>query len=281
MTRLPEGARNDRDDRPGRLAEIITSPANPTIKLARSLHRRRMRYRERALLIEGPRAIKTAVDNGAHVRALLIDADRIDAIDPLLLERLAREADRVVRVEPRLFQEITDTEQPQPLLAVSSLPDQPIPPDCSLVLAIDAIRDPGNLGTLIRSAAAAGADAVALLPGTVDPTNPKAVRASAGTLYVLPVIQIGDLGELINRAFATPPQVVVAEATTDMMHDAFDWRSPTILVIGAEGEGIGETSRTYATASVSIPMAQGVESLNAAVSGSILLFAAESQRRRG
>lgn len=279
MTGLPECARNGRDDRPGRPVEIITSPANPTIKLARSLHRRRMRYRERALLIEGPRAIESAIDNGAHLRALLVDAERGEAVDPVLLARLSRGAERVIRVEPRLFQDITDTEQPQPLLAVASLPDRSLPADCSLVLAIDAIRDPGNLGTLIRSAAAAGLDAVALLPGTVDATNPKVVRASAGTLYAVPVVQVSDLGELIERAFTNPPQVVIAEASTDTMYDAFDWRSPTILVVGAEGEGVGETSRTFATASVSIPMNQGVESLNAAVSGSILLFAAASQRR--
>lgn len=276
----PEDFRNERDDRLGRPVEIITSPANPTIKLARSLHRRRMRYRERAMLLEGLRTIETAFAYGAELRALLINADRINTIDTALLTRLSDESERVISVESRLFMEIAATEQPQPIIAVASLPERALPSDCSLVLAIDGLRDPGNLGTLIRSAAAAGVDAVALLPGSVDPTNPKAVRASAGTVYAVPIATVDDIGQLIDRAFAGSAQVVLADAPSDNAYDTYDWRSPTVLVVGSEADGVGETSRTFATGTVAIPMAQGVESLNAAVSGSILVFAIDSQRRR-
>lgn len=278
MIDSPEGPREFRDDRPGRSLEVVTSTSNPTIKLARSLHRRRMRYRERALLIEGPRAIETAVDHGAHLRVVLLDASRIDDHSPP--QRFLLSADRVMRVDTVLFREIADTENPQPVMAIASMPERTVPVDCSLVLAVDGVRDPGNLGTLIRSAAAAGVDAVALLPGSVDPTNLKVVRSSAGAIYAIPVVPFADIGQIVDRAFQTPPQVVLAEAGSDTAYDAFDWEPPSVLVIGSEGAGAGETTRTFATAAVAIPMAQGIESLNAAVSGSILLFEATSQRRR-
>ena len=277
MSDSPEGTRNTRDDRPGRPSEIVTSAANPTIKLARSLHRRRMRYRERALLIEGRRAIDTAVEHGARVRALLLDASR--AYEQPLLSHLMDAAERVVQVDGALFLEIAYTENPQPVIAITSMPQSSPPVDCSLVLALDGVRDPGNVGTLIRSAVAAGIDAVALLPGTVDPTNLKVVRSSAGAIYAIPLVPVEDIGQIIERLFRNQTQVIIAEASSDVSYDSVDWRVPSILVVGNEGAGVGETTRTFATAEVAIPMAQGIESLNAAVSGSILLFEATRQRR--
>ena len=256
---------------------MVTSASNPTIKLARSLHRRRMRYRERALLIEGRRAIDTAIEHGARVRALLLDASRVH--EHPAPSQLLDAADRVLHVDRGLFLETADTESPQPVIAIATMPQSAPPVDCSLVLAVDGVRDPGNVGTLIRSAAAAGIDAVALLPGTVDPTNLKVVRSSAGAIYAIPLVPVEDIRQIVERLFRYETQVIVAEAGSDTSYDSVDWRMPSILVVGNEGAGVGETTRTFATAEVSIPMAEGIDSLNAAVSGSILLFEATRQRR--
>jgi TrmH family RNA methyltransferase len=244
-------------------AELITSPANPTIKLARSLHRRRMRYRERALLVEGTRAIQTAAELAVPIRALLIDDSRIESLDSALLRQLSDIARRTLRVDPALF----------------DFPDVPLPTDCSFVVALDAVRDPGNLGTLVRSCAAAGVDGLALLPGCVDPFNPKAVRASVGAVFALPIRQFATLADVISEGFLDEPIVVTADADGAIDYDTFDWSGPAIAVIGGEADGTTDEVRTYADFVVRIPMAPGIESLNAAVAGSILAFEVARQRR--
>jgi TrmH family RNA methyltransferase len=261
--------------------EHITSPANPTLKLARSLHRRRSRYRERAILVEGARALLTALENGITLQSVLIDHERFDQIEPSLMDRIESSARRVLRVDSKLFNEVADTEQPQPLVAIADLPESRMPEASTLILAVDGVRDPGNLGTLIRSAAAAGADGVALLPRTVDPYNPKVVRASAGTIFAIPVVQFRSPEQIVEAAFTSQPVIAIAEGSGSATYDEFDWTRPTILVIGGEASGSQENTRTYADTVVSIPMHADVESLNAGVAGSILLFEASRQRRSG
>lgn len=259
-------------------AGLVTSPANPTIKLARSLHRRRIRERERVLLVEGVRSLDAVLTHGASVRTILIDAARYPEIDPTLIERLPSST-RIVQVEHGLFETIALTEHPQPVVAIVETPDLAAPDDCNFVLAIDGVRDPGNLGTIIRSAAAAGVDAVVLLPGTTDPTNPKAVRATAGALYAIPVQQVRSIEDAVETFFSERPIVAIADAAAELIYDAVDWRRPTVLVIGGEAFGAADSTRTYADIAVRIPIEAGVESLNAAVAASILLFEVARSRR--
>jgi TrmH family RNA methyltransferase len=259
--------------------ELVTSVANPAIRFARSLQRRRNRERERAALVEGLRAISTALDYGATLRLLVIDADRAGQLPRRELSRLRDAAGRVVYAASAPFLALADTDHPQPLIAVFEQPSRPIIYPASLVVALDAVRDPGNLGTLVRAALAAGVDGLALLPESVDPFNLKALRASAGTLFGAAVESFTDLGAVAQR-FAAPPIVVVADAGAPVDYDTFDWTQPTLLVVGGEAHGVSDTPRTYADVSVRIPMAAGVESLNAGVAGAVLLFEAARQRRR-
>jgi len=258
--------------------ELITSPANPTVKLARSLHRKRVRQRERAMLVEGVRSILTAHDLDVRIRALLIDASRAADV-AAVVARLRDASGRVLLIDPVLFKDITDTEHPQPLVAICEMVDLELPNDSSFVVALDAVRDSGNFGTLIRSCAAAGADGVALLPGTVDPYNPKALRASVGSIFATPVQPFAGLDDIIQRCFLTCPVVVVADADGDRTYDNVDWTAPSLLIIGGEADGISEAVRTYADFTVTIPMVPGIESLNAAVAGSIIAFEVARQRR--
>jgi RNA methyltransferase, TrmH family len=268
---------NDRS--PAGRDELITSPANPTIKLARSLHRKRVRLRERAILVEGSRSILAALDLGVSIRALFIDAARASEVDPALIARLRDSAGRVLLVDPTLYQQLTDTEHPQPLVAICEMTDARLPVDCTFVVALDGVRDPGNLGTLIRSCAAAGVDGIALLHGSVDPYNPKAIRASVGSIFALPVQSFAGIDEIVHSCFLKRPTVIAADSDGDRAYDSVDWTSPALLVIGSEANGIASMVRTYADAVVNIPMAPGVESLNAAVAGSIIAFEVARQRR--
>lgn len=266
------GRRIERDER-------IVSAANPTIKLARSLLRRRARQRERVLLVEGIRAISAAIQHGAPIRAVLIDERRRDHITASDITLLRSAVNRLLFVEPSLFESIADTEQPQPVIAICEMPKRPLPSSSDLILAVDGLRDPGNLGTLIRAAAAAGADGVALLPDTVDAFNPKSVRASAGAIFAIPVASFRDIEHVHAMCFDVKPTIVLADGDGATRYDEIDWTGPSMVVIGGEARGASNDSRTYADIVARIPIAAGVDSLNAALAGGIFLF--EARRQRG
>ncbi len=168
-----------------------------------------------------------------------------------------------------------DTQTPQGVLAV--VPLVHLSPRPGLILILDQIRDPGNLGTLLRSAEAAGVGQVLLTPGTVDPYNPKVVRGAMGAHFRLPVDGLdwpAIAGQVAGRA------VWLADAAGEVAYDAVDWTQPSALIVGGEAAGAGEEAVALATGRVSIPMAGGVESLNAAMAATAILFEAARQQRR-
>jgi RNA methyltransferase, TrmH family len=257
------------------VSEVITSAANPAIALVRSLARRDRRAAEGAFVVEGRRAVHDALQTGAVPRLLLVRQGEPESWRDLALS--ARVYGRVV--EPRLFDQLSDVQTPQGILAVFPFPslgadqDDPAP----LALVLDRLRDPGNLGTLLRSAAAAGVNAVYLSPETVDPWNPKVVRAGMGAHFRVPLVALDadSLDELRQRL----PCRVVASAAGTRPYDATDWTGAAALVIGGEAEGVGPELAAWGTEEVGIPLAHGVESLNAAVAGAVILFEAARQRR--
>jgi RNA methyltransferase, TrmH family len=241
----------------------------------RSLARRDRRVAEGAFVVEGRRAVSDALQTGAVPRLLLVRQDEPESWRDLPLP--ATVPARVV--ERRLFDRLSDVQTPQGILAVFPFPrlardlDDPTP----LVLVVDRLRDPGNLGTLLRSAAGAGVNAVYLSPETVDPWNPKVVRAGMGAHFRLPLIMldVSTLDELRQRL----PRRVVANAAAPRPYDASDWTGAAALVIGGEAEGVGPELQAWGTEEVGIPLDHEVESLNAAVAGAVILFEAARQRR--
>jgi TrmH family RNA methyltransferase len=176
-----------------------------------------------------------------------------------------------------LFKELSGTLTPQGIMAIVPMADVPAgSADPSLILIAAGISDPGNLGTLLRSSAAAGVTRVLLTPNTVDPYNPKVVRSAMGAHFAVPLDHFDpNSGEL-----PADLSVVLSDARSSVPYDVVDFTGPTAIVIGSEAAGITSDLERIATASVSIPMASNTESLNAAVAGSILLFEALRQRRR-
>jgi TrmH family RNA methyltransferase len=241
----------------------------------RSLGRRDRRAAERAFLVEGIRAVRDALATGAAPRLVLLrQGEEIAAHD------LRLRADIPVRwVAPRLFDRLSDVQTPQGVLAVCPFPDmRPDPGDPSpLVLVLDRLRDPGNLGALLRTAAGAGASAVYLSPQTVDPWNPKVVRAGMGAHFRLPLLPL-DTAAMVALQTRLPRRVV-ASAGAARTYDAVDWTGPAALVIGGETAGVGAELAAWGTEDVAIPLAAGVESLNAASAGAVILFEAARQRR--
>ncbi len=191
-----------------------------------------------------------------------------------LVETLAARA-TVFEVSDGLMKEMADTVTPQGILAVVPIPDLPAQEDSRFILIPDQVRDPGNLGTMLRTACAAGVTDVLLPPGTVDHTNPKVVRSGMGAHFRLP-IRKASWDEIWQRVGGGP--VWLAEARQGQLYDRVDWRGDVAIVVGGEAEGAGCDARSRATC-VQIPMAAGVESLNAAIAAAVLLFEVARSRR--
>jgi TrmH family RNA methyltransferase len=250
--------------------EVIRSADNRTLKLIRSLRQRKTREAERAFVVEGVRAVEDALDAGGTPRLLLVRADS---------ELDMRRTDAPVRyVIPALFNQLAETEHPQPLLGVFAIPELDIQEDgAPLFLVADGVQDPGNLGTLMRTSAAAGVSAVFITPGTVDPYNGKVVRSAMGAHFRVPVRELDDRWQ--ERVAHTCPLRVVAEAGAAETYDALAWGGAAALIVGSEAHGPGDIGRRLGNVTARIPLQNGVESLNVGVAASIMLFEAARQRR--
>jgi TrmH family RNA methyltransferase len=176
----------------------------------------------------------------------------------------------------RAFAAASDTESPQGVIGVFPERAGPRwPSDPSLVVALDGVRDPGNVGSIIRSAAAAGADGVLVLPECADPFGAKVVRAAMGAHFRIPLQSVGSDG---FPGAAAQMEVVLADAAADRPYTSWDWLKPAVIVIGGEAEGASSAARERANVAVRIPMAASTESLNAAAAAAVLLFHAATVR---
>ncbi len=255
---------------------LITSPANERLKQVRLLQRQsRTRRKQRRLVLEGVRLMADAVSAGVLPDYVLHLPDPDEAVRALI-ERLSAQGVPCLAVTPPLLADLFDTETPQGVLGVFPWPALPAPAAPGLVLVADGWQDPGNLGTLIRTAAAANVDALALTPGTVDAFNPKVLRAGMGGHFRLPLLW-SDWDRLPQQF--PDLHIAVADAAGEVSYEAFDWTQPTLLVIGGEAHGPRQRVRALPHTTVAIPLARGVESLNAAIAASVLLFEAQRQRR--
>ena len=258
---------------------MITSAANPRVKAIRELHNRRGRQEQQAYLLEGIRLMEEALAADVSPRAVYVNAARLAASPrgAALLARLQSLRPLPEEMSLPAMSAAADTETPQGVLAVVPLPPrQQVPSGSALVVVLDGMQDPGNLGTILRTALAAGVGAVITSPGCADVYAPKTVRAGMGAHFRLPVLPDVPWGELPQLLAGR--QVLLAVPQGGTPYTLVDWRGPTAVVIGGEAQGVGEEARALAMAEVSIPMAHGVESLNAAVAAGVLLFEAYRQR---
>lgn len=255
---------------------MITSIANEKVKYVRSLYRRRIRYRERHFVIEGVRLVAEAFRAGIRP-ALVFYSPGLSASPGGgdLLAEIQKGRPPVFAVSEGVMKALADTVSPQGVLAVVPFVELAPPTTPSLVLVVDRLRDPGNLGTVLRSANAAGVEQVILAPQTVDHYNPKVVRGAMGAHFRLPIKALSwpEIAEAL-----TGVQVLLADVRAQRAYYEVDWTRPSALIIGGEAYGASQEARELATATITIPMHGGAESLNAAVAASVILFEAARQR---
>jgi RNA methyltransferase, TrmH family len=258
--------------------EVITSSQNPKVKLIRALAGRPKERRENgAFIAEGVRLVEEAFASGWDFRFVLYT----DGLGPRGMELVQGLTAKGVDVEPvveNLFQSVTETETSQGILAVLAIdPTEALKPPAKpdFLLIPDQIRDPGNLGTLLRTAAAAGVQAVFIPPETADPFAPKVVRAGMGAHFRLPILSM-TWDQLQARVAGM--SVYLSDSEGEKSCWEVDFTRPTILVIGGEAEGASPQARSLATEMIRIPMPGNMESLNAGVAGAVLMYEVVRQR---
>jgi TrmH family RNA methyltransferase len=256
---------------------VITSAQNPKLKLVRALMGRAKERREaNAFVVEGVRLLEEAVNANWKFQFTLFD-ESLNERGMSQIERLKSLGVEVEIVSESLMKSISETGTPQGILAVLEFINLPIPNLPNFILIPDQIRDPGNLGTLLRTAAATGVQAVLLPPETTDAFAPKVLRSGMGAHFRLPIHllsweEISEVGKLAGL------QVLLADMGGQSCWE-MDLKEPLAIIIGNEAEGASDEARKFATQRISIPMTGNVESLNAGVAGSVLMFEVVRQRK--
>ena len=273
---------------------LITSLANSRVTALHALHSAKGRAEADAFLIEGPHLLETALDAGVAPLVALFAPDALErspAGRALAARLLAMRSDgaTILEATAEVVARACDTQTPQGVVA--SVARAAVDPDRlrqrrrgrarPLILLLDALRDPGNVGTLLRAALAADVDEVWLTGGAADWLAPKVVRAASGAHFHLPVRAGLTWDEIGQRIQGVPrmQQVLLAEASGAAAYDSLDLTQRSVLIAGNEAHGPSREAAALATARVSIPMWNGVESLNAAVAASVILFEGARQRR--
>lgn len=254
---------------------MITSNKNSKVKyVVRLQAERRFRWRERAFVVEGTRWLTELAAEEHPLKLVFCTEDwrNSDNHEAILQQVVAP----VQMVSPEVMAELSDTETAPGVLSVADMVLRPFPPAPTLVLVLDGVANPGNLGTMLRTAAAAGVDGVLLGPGCVDPFNPKVLRGSMGAHLRLP-IQDADWAEI--GGVLAGLTVWLADVVEGVAYTAVNWRSPSALVIGSEARGVGNEAVRVANGRCTIPMHAATESLNAAMAAGIILFEAARQRQ--
>jgi RNA methyltransferase, TrmH family len=254
---------------------------HPTIKRLRRLSgRRSARSAEHAFVIDGPTLLGDALDAGVPVHEVVAEV-RCPAD---LLARAAEAGATVRSVADGVLARVTDTVTPQPVAAIGRFAD--VSPGTAasaagpLALVLVGVRDPGNAGTLLRSAEAAGAGAVLFCDGSVDPYGPKCVRASAGSVFRVAVTRSGDAGEVLACLADAGLGTLATVARGARPYDEVDLADPVALVLGSEAHGLPADVAARVERAVTIPMVGRTESLNVGMAGTILCFESLRQRRQ-
>lgn len=260
----------------------ILSPKNPQVKALVRLRNRRERDQTGLFLIEGYRELSRAVEAGVDIREVyscpsLFLGDN----EASLIDRAVRAGAKEIRLGEEAFRKVGYRDRPEGLLGVArqfptSLGSLTVQPD-PLLLVVESIEKPGNLGTMLRTADAAGADAVIVCEPTTDPFNPNVVRASLGCLFLVPLV-IASTVETIEWLVSGNVAIHAATPSATLSIWQANYRGPTALVIGSEQYGLSDAWLARATGQIRIPMAGRIDSLNAATAAGIILFEAVRQR---
>ncbi|MCB2339835.1 TrmH family RNA methyltransferase [Clostridium estertheticum] len=257
--------------------EYIQSKDNLLIKDIRKLKEKRYRVSSNMFLVEGFRFVEEALDSGFEVVHIFISARGEVKFENSSMKNKLQVNTKVYGVSDSLFKNICDTDNPQGIIASVRNKPVEIKYDNGFYMLADRIQDPGNMGTIIRTAHAAGALGVILTKGTVDIYNEKTLRATMGSIFKIPIIYDNDLS-LVQKLKKSEFKLVTSSLDTDKNFYDIDLKGKIIISVGNEGNGISDEVYDICDLKIKIPMPGGAESLNVAVAASIMMYEVVRQK---
>ena len=262
--------------------QYITSSNNRLIVRIKALKMRKYREKYRLFFTEGLKFVMEGIESGSHIVHIVISNSFFESEYYANYSNRLNNSNAILYMVPdQLFREISDTENPQGILAVAEIPQYEISSilhEDSLVVVLDEIQDPGNLGTILRTAHAAGFDAAIVLKGSVDAYNPKTIRSSAGSIFHIPVISCHDTRECMECLKEKGIRIYGTHIGAEKNHYQVRLDKGAAILIGNEARGLSEEIIKYVDETIKIPMPGGAESLNASVAAGIVIY--ESVRQR-
>ncbi|MWV44634.1 RNA methyltransferase [Paenibacillus sp. HJL G12] len=258
----------------------ILSPQNARVKEWAQLLEKKHRDKQQKYIIEGIHLVQEALRSGADLECVAFDVDQGIPNELLHMTGAGTEVEWI-GVSAAVIAKCSDTKTPQPVFAVvrkqSAAIGLLLQRKNSLVIVLDGVQDPGNVGTIIRTADAAGADGVIVGRGSADIHNPKTIRSTMGSIFHLPVIE-GDLLEIIPEAKEQGVRIVSTSLQATSTCYGYDFTKASWLLVGNEAKGVSDAAQQLVDESVIIPMKGRAESLNVAMASTVMLFEAMRQR---
>ncbi|MDJ1174366.1 TrmH family RNA methyltransferase [Roseofilum capinflatum] len=257
---------------------MLTSLQNPWVKQLRKLHQPKGRKQAQLCLLEGTHLVEAACQVNARLESAAYTPEWL-AKYPQIGEKLPECCERVQPVSYEVLKSIATTVNPDGVIATLRRDARkPLSPQLNrLGLILETVQDPGNLGTIIRTGAGVGLEAIALSQDSVDLDHPKVLRASAGAWFRVPMAMQPSLPDFISQCRQEQMQIIATTADAPQTYWDINWTQPTWVLLGNEGAGLSSDLLELADRQVSIPIAEGVESLNVAISAALILY--ESQRQ--
>jgi RNA methyltransferase, TrmH family len=262
----------------------ISSKDNDTIKYLHFLSEPRHRKKEQAFLIEGIKMVEEALRGNAGVKMVVAAPPLVPHHGKGVVELAESKGIGILWITERLMDQLSESKTPQPVMAVVPIRQYTeevlISDQAGLIVLAHRLQDPGNLGTIIRTAEAVGASGVAITPNTVDPYNAKAVRASMGSILRLPVVPARDISEFIRKCKEEGFQIAAMDLAGETSHFDADLTKSTVVILGQEGAGLPPELQAPVDLRVRIPLAKTIDSLNVATAAAVILYEAMRQRIR-
>ncbi len=247
------------------MVKLIQSNDNQQFKQYKRLLTKKHRDREGLFLIEGIRLVDDAIEKNYPIEQLIIRMTDIES-------QTRYEAFPMVLMDDRCFEELSDTVHSQGVIGVANQPESQAIDYTTPLLILDQIQDPGNMGTIIRTAVSAGISQIVTIKGSVDAYNSKVVRSTAGAIFSVRLIQSVDGDELMAKLMQSGYQIIGSSLEQSVSFDEATYQPLSALIIGNEGNGIDPKRLAITDINVSIPIKGPVESLNAAVAAGILIY---------
>lgn len=257
------------------MSNVITSPQNQIVKEVKSLHLKSNRDKLGEFFVEGLRIVEDALQSRAFVEFAVVSESGLEKEEiRSMAQHLMEHGVLAYSVSDRIYKELSDTETPQGILAVIKKPRNTFNKtikDGQFYILLENIQDPGNMGTIIRTADAAGASGVIVSKGSVDVYNPKVLRSTMGSIFHLPIIKSDNLEETITELKNHDFNILAAHLDGNTNHFDVNMRHKTAIVIGNEANGISQAV-TNQCQLIKIPMLGKSESLNASVSAAVIIY---------